>query len=201
MSLIDQITDEISNVGNLYMEWGDQTQAKVVGIIRTAITGILIKEIGWCIAHPNNSEPAFEAGFLAGIRQAVLLITKEASPSAGMGPTTDLTMTWIPLNTLKRSPIKKRRSKPRPGRLKGEALERLRRECFERAGGLCQLRISLDCTVWSGWDFGHMHHEKHKSLGGKDESSNVLWACPTCHWLEHNPKPCPSKRLEGGPNG
>jgi 5-methylcytosine-specific restriction endonuclease McrA len=109
-----------------------------------------------------------------------------------------------PFSTIKRkTPVKRVRAKARPGRLKGKAMTELRREVYYKAMGLCELRESKDCLGWAGWFTGHMHHIKHRSLGGKDELSNLLWACPPCHAEEHvPPKPCPKKpsdstRIEG----
>lgn len=65
-------------------------------------------------------------------------------------------------------------------RLKGEALEALRRQIFVEAVGKCQ-----KCGVFAGWYFGHMHHKVHRSLGGSDSLENCIWLCPKCHGGEH----------------
>jgi 5-methylcytosine-specific restriction endonuclease McrA len=102
----------------------------------------------------------------------------------------------IPYTTLppRKTAVRKVRAKARPGRLKGKALEELRRQVLDRANGYCELKKSEDCMKWAGWFTGHMHHVKHRSLGGKDELSNLLWSCPQCHWEEHVPsKVVPAK--------
>ena len=105
---------------------------------------------------------------------------------------------------LKRStkPIKKSRSKPRPGRLKGKALENLRRDCFERDKYRCQHEIKpgiyvlgyynaiyrcLKEVAWDGPNAGHMAHIVSRGAGGKDELPNVLTKCAYCHQIrEHH---------------
>jgi len=111
---------------------------------------------------------------------------------------------------IKRSPIRKVRSKPRPGRLKGAAMEKLRRDCFERDGYLCQhMRvIAIDwklgklyrkCKNPVTWENGHMAHVVSRGRGGKDELSNVETKCAQCHiGIEHSygpsgVKPVPKK--------
>jgi 5-methylcytosine-specific restriction endonuclease McrA len=116
-------------------------------------------------------------------------------------------------------PVKKVRSKPRAGRLKGAALEKLRRECFERDGYRCQawemgvvgwFRVEFPshresipifglrrCRKSVTWESGHMAHIKAKRRNG-DSLDNVRTLCAECHGLEHaygpsGIKPCPPK--------
>jgi len=86
-----------------------------------------------------------------------------------------------------RKPIRSRRRKPGPGRLKGEALEALRRACFERDGYQCQQVLREEpmpgfeadlvsvfrCWKRVTWESGHMAHIVSRGRGGKDELSNV----------------------------
>jgi 5-methylcytosine-specific restriction endonuclease McrA len=103
-------------------------------------------------------------------------------------------MTDIPYTTRKK-PVRKVRAKARPGRLKGDELTSMRLRVFERDLGMCRIKKSKRCWGFAGWWDGHMHHVKHRSLGGKDELSNLLWGCPPCHAEEHvPPKPCPPKQ-------
>lgn len=99
-----------------------------------------------------------------------------------------------------RVPICNRRSKPRPGRLKGEALEKLRMECFRRDSfrcckcGIAVLNMFLPHTDDRS---AHMAHVKAKRIGG-DSLSNVQTWCGACHRKFHNygpsgVKPCPKK--------
>lgn len=100
---------------------------------------------------------------------------------------------------MKRSPIRKVRKKPRPGRLKGKALEALRLACFRRDSYTC-----LQCHTWVYLYLPHEHdvsahmaHIKAKRIG-LDTLSNVRTLCGKCHRLEHAfgksmRKPCPKK--------
>lgn len=103
---------------------------------------------------------------------------------------------------MKRRPIRKRRTKPRPGRLKGAALARLRQQCWDRDGGECR-----ECLKHTNYllykehpDSYHMAHIKAKRIGG-DSLNNVRTLCGDCHRKEHNygpsmTKPVPSKAGE-----
>lgn len=102
---------------------------------------------------------------------------------------------------LKRTPVKKRRSKARPGRLKDEALEILRRDCWLRDGGNCR-----KCGIHTSYLLDpihdrsyHMAHIKVKRMGG-DNLENVRTLCGKCHRIEHaygpsGVKPCPKKEV------
>lgn len=90
----------------------------------------------------------------------------------------------------------KRKRSTRPGRLTGEALEKLRRDCFDRDGYSCQHWIQEEQTdgrffsrkcrtavIWeSGYpNSGHMAHIIPRSLGGPDTLDNVVTKCADCH--------------------
>jgi hypothetical protein len=68
-----------------------------------------------------------------------------------------------------RTPVKKARKKPRPGRLKGADLFELRRECYMRDHGFCR-----ECGVFTYFtgpepinDHSyHMAHIQAKRMGG-----------------------------------
>jgi 5-methylcytosine-specific restriction endonuclease McrA len=115
---------------------------------------------------------------------------------------------------IKRSPIRKVRSKPRPGRLKGASMEKLRKDCFERDNYQCQHQLRhpiadlkgyvvdsyyQPCGNFVTWETGHMAHIESRGRGGKDELSNVLTKCANCHIrIEHSygpsgEKPVPKK--------
>jgi len=93
--------------------------------------------------------------------------------------------------------IRSRRTKPRLGRLKGEAMEALRRECFERDGYQCQhmLVIGVDwklgklyrkCGASVTWESGHMAHTRNKRMWG-DCLAQVTTKCAACHiGIEHS---------------
>ena len=91
------------------------------------------------------------------------------------------------------------RKKPRPGRLKGEELESLRWQCYQRDAGRC--KKCLIYTFYSApqeWaNSYHMSHKVAKARGG-DNLDNVETLCGACHRAFHNygptmEKPCPPK--------
>ena len=113
---------------------------------------------------------------------------------------------------LKRTPVKKSRSKPRHGRLKGKDMEALRRFVFERDGYRCQQLI-----IWASWESGvggifsagkicgnqvtwengHLAHIVAKRRGG-DSPGNTKTSCQECHDRYHRfgpsmAKPVPKK--------
>lgn len=71
--------------------------------------------------------------------------------------------------------------KNKPTRLKGKAIEELRRQCFERDKGICQT-CGFYAPLEGFWtERGHMAHERHRSVGGADVLDNVKWRYPRCH--------------------
>lgn len=101
---------------------------------------------------------------------------------------------------MKKTAIRKQRSKPRPGRLKGLDLEILRSACLYRDHGLCQACFVLVDDSYPDWHERkfHMAHIKAKRIGG-DSLENVRTLCGACHRAEHNAggKPCPKKVRDG----
>jgi hypothetical protein len=84
--------------------------------------------------------------------------------------------------------IRARRSKPRPGRVRGKKMAELRKAAWERDGGICQ-----GCFMPCGEDEWHLAHIRGKRNFG-DDISNVRVKHIHCHMvIEHNPKPCPPK--------
>jgi hypothetical protein len=73
----------------------------------------------------------------------------------------------------------------------------------DRASGMCQLRVSPQCTgrrvlPLDGdlLERGHLHHERSKRRFGWMEGPNQrhLFVCAWCHSWEHNGgKPCPRR--------
>jgi 5-methylcytosine-specific restriction endonuclease McrA len=103
---------------------------------------------------------------------------------------------------IKRSPVRKRRTKPRPGRLKGEELDGLRTDCFRRDHGICQRceKKTNPGLPQEHDDSYHMAHRTAKAKGG-DNLDNVQVECGGCHrkWHSYGPsmeKPVPRKVLE-----
>ena len=88
---------------------------------------------------------------------------------------------------LKRSPIKKSRTKPRPGRLEGNDLAQLRADCYRRDHGICQ-----KCGRMTDWEADqesdnsfHMAHRRGKRMWG-DHINQVEVECGGCHRKFHN---------------
>lgn len=80
--------------------------------------------------------------------------------------------------------------------------DKARFDCFTRAHGYCELRISPLCKVWMplhGDEFtrGQLCHWKSKRRFGWFESEHQrhIWGCIHCHQASHNSdgKPCPAK--------
>lgn len=93
---------------------------------------------------------------------------------------------------MKRSPIRPKRHKSgtkvgKTGRVRkyGADMAELRAEVYDRAAGLCEIKAA-GCEKYAGWLSGHMHHVRHRSLGGSDSLENCQWSCPSCHRKEHN---------------
>lgn len=65
-------------------------------------------------------------------------------------------------------------------------MEALRRQCFDRDKGVCQI-----CGFPAPWDGpfyikGDLCHIRHKSVGGSDVLDNVYWGHHRCHMQKHN---------------
>ena len=70
-------------------------------------------------------------------------------------------------------------------RLKGAALEQLRRRVFTRDKWTCQ-----NCGAVCGWASGHLAHIQSRGAGGSDTEANTRLLCGDCHRAEHgNPLP------------
>lgn len=95
--------------------------------------------------------------------------------------------------------IKSTRTKPRPGRLQGEALDVLRVACYERDGSRCNncSRLTNFDAPHEAIDSFHMAHVKGKRMHG-DSLDNVRVECGDCHRKYHSfgptrVKPVPAK--------
>jgi len=93
------------------------------------------------------------------------------------------------------------RSKPRPGRLKGDDLKNLRIQCFVRDRGVCQ-RCQISTFMWLDQTHPrsfHMAHKRNKRMWG-DTLENVQTECGACHRQYHAQgpsmqKPVPPKEV------
>lgn len=88
--------------------------------------------------------------------------------------------------------------------------KKVRLAVYERAGGLCELKLRNDCVrgvlAFKGetpWDHGHLVHKKSEGSGGKTDMENCCWGCWKCHLLglhrgeyDEMNKPCPPKQRE-----
>lgn len=102
----------------------------------------------------------------------------------------------------RRTPLKKKRAKARPGRLQGGALKLLRELVFKRDGGKC-----VDCGVelieYPPSIFHqrayHMAHVRNKRMW-MDSVDNCVSKCSGCHLVKEHTygksgqKPCPSRQ-------
>jgi hypothetical protein len=90
---------------------------------------------------------------------------------------------------MKRSPIKKVRAKPRPGRVKGAEMAALRDASWFQHKGLCCF-----CGQYVPHETFVLAHIRAKRRHG-DHLENVAPAHGYCHVLSHNcdGKPCPAK--------
>ena len=78
-------------------------------------------------------------------------------------------------------------------RLKGKALEELRRSVFVRDGWKCS-----NCWKPCSWTSGHLAHIQSRGAGGSDTEANVRLLCGDCHRAEHgNPLPKHTSSLVG----
>ena len=99
------------------------------------------------------------------------------------------------------APPRKKRATPRPGRLKGAALARLRAECFIRDNFHCRecgIAVNPFLSMFAD-QAAHMAHIKAKRIG-LDTLENVRTLCGACHRKEHAygksmQKPCPKKEV------
>ena len=109
---------------------------------------------------------------------------------------------------MKRSPIRRTPvRKVRPGTRRGQPTRNekacIRLAAYERAGGLCELRISHLCilgvlpfigSAMERWHLVHLHAKRRFGWG----EDNLCGGCYWCHAASHNAggKPCPAKPRE-----
>jgi hypothetical protein len=95
--------------------------------------------------------------------------------------------------------IQSRRKKPRPGRLKGAAMEKLRNDAYMRDEGRCVVckKLVIFYAPPEHDDSMHLAHRRGKRMWG-DHIDQVDTNCGECHRKFHNfgpsmTKPCPKK--------
>ena len=77
--------------------------------------------------------------------------------------------------------------KTAPIRLEGKALEQLRRDCYQRDGGICRVcgvAVTDYLPDWHPHKY-QMMHVKSRGANGADVIENVLTGCGECHRLSH----------------
>jgi hypothetical protein len=97
---------------------------------------------------------------------------------------------------IKRTPIRKVRSKPRRGEPSKEEKQAIRNQVYVESGGKCEIRKHQDCSkdrilpsegdVFERW---HLVHIKSKRVHGWGRE-NLCGGCPACHII--------SLHVEGG---
>ena len=91
---------------------------------------------------------------------------------------------------IKRSPIVRKRSKPRRGEPTLEEKGAERDRVYERCGGTCELDLMHGCwkgvipkdgdTPWDHWHLVHLHAKRR--FGWTEAQGNTLMGgCPLCH--------------------
>ena len=110
---------------------------------------------------------------------------------------------------IRKTPVRKRKSEPRPGRLDADGMTKLRMQRFAMDGFQCQHEVG-SIRTWSGevipsrclapvtWLTGHLAHIKSRGAGGHDTIENTYTCCAKHHIDFHRNgpsgnKPCPPK--------
>lgn len=104
---------------------------------------------------------------------------------------------------IKRTPIRKVRSKPRRGQPTKAEKKAIRDQVYEDSEGRCELNLSPQCIKGiipkdgdTPWDHWHLVHRKSKRVHGW-ERNNLCGGCHFCHLIElHNPKSVPPKSVD-----
>jgi hypothetical protein len=92
------------------------------------------------------------------------------------------------MSIIRRTPIRKKRPGTRRGQPTTEEKGVLRLAVYERAQGICELRLGPKCikgvlrfTGVSPLFYGHLVHIKSRGAGGKWTMENCRWGCVECH--------------------
>jgi hypothetical protein len=104
---------------------------------------------------------------------------------------------------IKRSPIRKVRSKPRRGQPSKAEKAAIREQVYMETGGRCEIGkhpkhisgvLPPTGNVFERW---HLVHKKGKRVHGWGRE-NLMGGCYWCHaqWLHVGGKPCPPKPLD-----
>lgn len=86
----------------------------------------------------------------------------------------------------RRKPIPRKRAKPRRGQPTKAEKKALRWAVYERARGICELRLMPGCLGPVPFNGslrvrGHLVHLKSRGAGGKWDMENCRWGCAVCH--------------------
>lgn len=87
---------------------------------------------------------------------------------------------------MKRSPIRKKRSKPRRGEPSPAEKKQIRDRVYEETGGMCELRLMPGCLRGplpkegherARWHLVHLHSKRRFGWG----RTNLCGGCAVCH--------------------
>ena len=84
--------------------------------------------------------------------------------------------------------------------LYGDDIGDRRREVYERAKGVCEVRTSPHCQKAARWIDGEMHHKQGGLVGRNDDMENLLWSCLPCHRFEHKDRSPQFSNSNGSPS-
>jgi hypothetical protein len=106
---------------------------------------------------------------------------------------------------MKRTPIRKIRSKARLGQPTKAEKEAIHHQVYAESGGRCELNLSPECIRGvlpengiTPWDHWHLVYKRNKRMWGW-ERENLCGGCRHCHLVvlhSYGPsgiKPCPKK--------
>lgn len=105
---------------------------------------------------------------------------------------------YLKRSTIKHKARKYKVSKSGQVTQNAQGLFLLRMEVFARSGGRCENTLTWKptdgkprkyrCPKVEGWEWGELHHIRHRARGGSDELFNLAWICRECHRSHHDGK-------------
>ena len=109
---------------------------------------------------------------------------------------------------IRRTPVRRHRKEPRPGRLDADGMTKLRMQRFGMDDFRCQHVTShglafVKCMAQVTWLTGHLAHIKSRGAGGHDTIENTYTCCAEHHMTFHRngpsiEKPCKKKEIDNG---
>jgi 5-methylcytosine-specific restriction endonuclease McrA len=101
---------------------------------------------------------------------------------------------------LKRTPVRKVRSKPRRGDPTPAEKNAIRDQVYEESGGKCQLNLGPKCQKGilprdgRVFERAHLVHLRSRGAGGTWDRENLKLGCPQCHLGYHHTEGKPIQR-------